>query len=249
MDSASRRKLRAIGVALGVAVLGFVVGLVAGVVAVLVYTAITDTPVEQIGPVATLGLSFVSLQGIAFPLVAWAYLRRRGVSWDFVPASVPSPRDLLAVLGGFAAAFGGLLVVSIVLSVVEVETAPNTAGTTALENPEIIPLLIPIQFLLIGPGEELLFRGVIQGSLREHFEAPAAILLTTAMFAPGHVLALSGELSAVLATVGVLFVPSIVYGYLYERTDNIVVPALAHGLYNSTLLALLYVVATSGAAP
>jgi membrane protease YdiL (CAAX protease family) len=249
MDSASRRKLRAVAVALGVAVLGFVVAIPLGAVMVLSYVAVTGTSAEAIGPVATLGLSLVSLQGAAFPLVAWAYLRRRGLSWSFVPASLPSRRGLLHVVGGYFTALGGLVLVSIVLSVAEIETAPNTAGTTALENPEIIPLLIPIQLLLVGPGEELLFRGVIQGSLREHFRAPAAIVLATAMFAPGHIFALSGELSAVLATVGVIFVPSLVFGTLYERTDNIVVPALVHGLYNSTLLALLYLAATSGATP
>ncbi len=38
-----------------------------------------------------------------------------------------------------------------------------------MENPDVLLLLIPASFLLIGPGEELLFRGVVQGRLRDYF--------------------------------------------------------------------------------
>ena len=233
-------RTRAVGVAAALAVLGIVVGIVVSIPVTLAYGAATNTPIEEIGGVALLGISLVSLQGIAFPLVAWAYVRRRGVGWSFVPASTPSLSAVKYIVGGYLAAFGALIAVSVVLSVVSVEPAQNTAGTTALENPGIIPSLAVLQFLLVGPGEELLFRGVIQGSLREHFDAWPAILLASVMFAPIHILALSGGPAAVATTIGILFVPSIVFGYLYEKTDNIVVPAFTHGLYNATLFGLTY---------
>ena len=47
-------------------------------------------------------------------------------------------------------------------------------------------------------------------------------------------------------TIAVLFIPSLVFGWAYERSENIVVPSLAHGLYNSTLFGLLYIAVTMG---
>jgi membrane protease YdiL (CAAX protease family) len=237
---ASGSRARAVLVAAVLAVLGIVLGTIVSIPVTLAYVAITGTPLAELGGVALLGISLVSLQGIAFPLVAWAYVRRRGVGWSFVPASMPSLGAVKYIVGGYLAAFGALIVVSIVLTVVSVEPAQNTAGTTALENPGIIPVLAVLQFLLVGPGEELLFRGVIQGSLREHFDAWPAILLASVMFAPIHILALTGGPAAVATTIGILFLPSIVFGYLYEKTNNIVVPAFTHGLYNATLFGITY---------
>lgn len=237
-DGGSRA--RAVLVAAGLALLGIAVGVVATIPVALAYSSLTSTPVDEISGVALLGVSLVSLQGLAFPLVAWAYVTRRGEGWSFVPASMPSLGDVKYVVGGYVASFGGLVVISVLLTLFSVEAASNTAGETALQNPGIIPYLAVLQFLLVGPGEELLFRGVIQGSLREHFGAWPAILLASLMFAPIHITALSGGPSAVLVTIGILFLPSIVFGYLYEKTGNIVVPAFTHGLYNATLFGVTY---------
>jgi hypothetical protein len=116
-----------------------------------------------------------------------------------------------------------------------------------MENPDFIPILIVLVFLLNAPGEELLFRGVIQGLLRERFGPAASILLATSAFAPIHITALIGGLNAALVTIIILSIPSIVFGTVYELTDNLVVPTLVHGLYNATLFAGLYFVSTGGA--
>ncbi|WP_336034700.1 CPBP family intramembrane glutamic endopeptidase [Halobacterium yunchengense] len=236
-------KLRAVVVAFGLAVLGFALAIPVGVVVANAYVAATGS---ELGDVALLGLSLVSLQGIAFPLTAWLYVRYRGVGWDYVPASVPDRSDLKYVVGAYVGAFAALYAISAVLAVTSTEAASNTGATTALENPEIIPYMIPLNLLLIGPGEELLFRGVLQRRLRERFSAWPAILLASMAFAPLHIFALSGSLSAAAVTIGILFVPSIAFGYIYEQTGNIVVPALTHGLYNATLFALMWVVVAFG---
>jgi len=234
-------RLRAVLVAFAVALLGFVLAVPAGILVAGVYTAVTG---NQIGAVASLGVSMVSLQGIAFPAAAWMYVRRRGLSWDYVPVDVPDLGDLKYVVGAYVTAFVALYAISIVLTLTSTEAASNTGATTALEHPEIIPFLIPLQLLLIGPGEELLFRGVIQRRLRERFAAWPAIIVASLAFAPAHVIALSGGPTAVLVSISVLFVPSILFGYTFERTNNLAVPALTHGLYNATLFALMYVAVT-----
>jgi len=199
--------------------------------------------------VAGLGISMVSLQGIAFPATAWLYIRYSDRSWSFIPASLPSLRDLKYVVASYIGVFAVIYAIAILLTVTSTETASNTAATTALQHPEIIPYLIVLQLLLIGPGEELLFRGVIQGSLREHFGAAAAILLASLTFAPLHITALVGGLQAVAVSIAILFVPSIFFGYVYEKTENIVAPALAHGLYNATLFVLMWAAVQAGVEP
>lgn len=109
-----------------------------------------------------------------------------------------------------------------------------------MENPEVLLLLVPASLLLIGPGEELLFRGVVQNRLSEALPAPVAIVLASLLFASIHFFSLSGAPQARLVSISVLVLPTLVFGTMYELTDNIVVPALIHGTYNATLFSLLY---------
>jgi membrane protease YdiL (CAAX protease family) len=37
-----------------------------------------------------------------------------------------------------------------------------------------------------------------------------------------------------------------ILGFVYEQTDNLVVPALIHGVYNAILFSLLYVQVSGG---
>lgn len=242
----SRSGLRTVGVAFGVAVLGFLLAVPVTLVVANLYVLLTG---NSIGPVATLGISMLSLQGIAFPLTAWLYVRYRGLSWSFIPASVPSLRDLLYVGGAYVGVFVALYAIAAVIAFTATEPAANQGALIALENPEILPYVIVLQLVLIGPGEELLFRGVIQGTLRERFGSPVAIVLASLAFAPAHLTALVGGLSAVAVTITILFVPSLVFGYVYEKTDNVVVPMLTHGLYNATLFGLMYLAVQLGIEP
>jgi len=193
-------------------------------------------------PLSQLALSLVAIQGLGFPLVAVLYFRYTGRSLrSFVPVSLPSLRELGISLGAWVAALVITPVVAaIVIALADDQPASNAAGETAQQNPEIIPLLIPLVFLLNAPGEELLFRGVIQGLLAERFSAWAAIALATAAFAPLHIIALLGSLNAALLTIIIISVPSLIFGSVYELTDNLIVPSLVHALFNSTLFVGIY---------
>ncbi|XVH32470.1 lysostaphin resistance A-like protein [Haloferacaceae archaeon DSL9] len=158
-----------------------------------------------------------------------------------ISASMPSLRDLLYVVGGYVLALALALAGSIILSQLGPETGTNQAAATGIENPEVLLVLIPASFLIIGPGEELLFRGVVQGRFREVFGPALAILVASSIFAGIHYFALTGgTVTGNLLALGVLLFPSFVFGVTYELTDNIVVPSLIHGAYNATLFGLLY---------
>jgi membrane protease YdiL (CAAX protease family) len=139
------------------------------------------------------GLTVVLLQGVTFGTVALVYVRLRGLRLGFIRARIPTLRDVAWIVGGFLLLVIVAAVVSQFLSESGVESARNQIGQEGKENPQLFLLMIPLAFLLIGPGEELLFRGIVQGSLREAFSPVGAIGITSLVFAVGHMSALSGE--------------------------------------------------------
>ena len=238
-------RLRALGVGVGVAVLGiFVAAVLSGAVIVpLLFAGIEPSPLTL------LVIALITGQGLAFGGVALAYLRYRGAGRAYIGARVPSILDVLAVIAGYGLAFVAVILGAVLVTATQVEPAQNNVGQIATENPEVLLLLIPASFLLIGPGEELLFRGVVQGRLREGFGPVVGVVLASAIFAAIHFTALTGGATGRLATIAILFFPSLVFGSAYELTGNIVVPALIHGAYNATLFTILYVFLQSGGVP
>jgi len=200
-------------------------------------------------PAGQLVVGLVSLQGIAFPTVAVSYLGfRYGLErlldrdreLNFVRLRVPSLRDVGWTVLGLIAVVGLVFLALVVVSFLDAPTAGRADQEVLISNPELLLLLIPGSFLLIAPGEELLFRGIIQDRLGESFGTVAAIVLASAAFAPAHIFALEGGLQALATTIGVLFVPSLVFGATYELTDNLLVPIAIHGTYNALIFGSMY---------
>ena len=237
------RKIRALGGALGVVA----AAVVAAVVLPLSAFAVMAVMGVQPAPSLLVMLSIVLTQGVSFGGVALAYLvlRRGKVS---VPLRWPSLRDLQWMVGGSALALLAMLAGGIVVTLLGLDAGAHQMRELGFADPEIFMLLIPLSFLLIGPGEELLFRGVVQGRLRQAFGAGAAVSIAAVVFAAIHIVALTGPLSVRLTGVAVLVLPSLVFGISYERTRNIAVPAVIHGAYNATLLALSYYAAQAAGA-
>ena len=238
MSERDTSRPRAVGAAVAVGILGLV--------AAFLLSAVIVLPLDffgiQLSVLALLVLSLITGQGIAFGGVALLYLRYRGLGRSYIGIRIPSLRDALAAVSGYLLAFLGLFVGSTLVAFTQVETAQNQVARIAFENPEVLLLLIPASFVIIGPGEELLFRGIVQGRLREAFGPVPGVVLASAVFAAIHFTALTGGVGGRLATIGVLFFPSLVFGAAYEFTDNLVVPAFIHGAYNATLFTLLYFV-------
>ncbi|MFB6353444.1 MAG: lysostaphin resistance A-like protein [Halobacteriales archaeon] len=230
-------QLRAVAAAVGLAGAGLGAAFVVTLAAALVVGALG----VQLGVVVSVVLTLALTAGVAFGGVSVAYLAYRGRGPSTVGLRWLSVPDLAWTGGGYLLALGAALVVSLAVVAAGGEPAPNQLSQLGVEAPALLLLLVPVSLLFIGPGEELLFRGVVQGRLREAFGPAAAVLLSSAIFAGSHFLALVGSAGARLTTIAVLFFPALVLGAAYERTGNLVVPALIHGLYNATLAVLLYV--------
>jgi len=94
-----------------------------------------------------------------------------------------------------------------------------------------------------------LYRGVVQRRLRESFGPMAAIVLASLIFAAIHIPAHgfgNAGLASTAASLTALFGGSLVFGGIYEWTENLTVVALIHGFYNGILLTLLYIVTVYG---
>jgi len=240
-------RLRSISHALGIIILAFAAGgLVLPFVAVpvlatfMTVTVTTPAGQEQFTPEALAILS--ALQFVAFIGVALAYVNWRG-RWPF-EVDLPELSDIGWMVGGFLSLLGASVALSIVLSVLGVQTAQNSVVTTGQSNPEFFLYMIPIAIFLVGPGEELVFRGVVQGLFRAAYGVVPAVLVTSALFGIAHYLALSGTGSGKLAYIAVAGVLGLVLGAVYEKTKNLLVPIVIHSAWNTMLFGVQWYVAT-----
>ncbi|SEM01533.1 hypothetical protein SAMN04488691_11510 [Haloferax larsenii] len=216
-------------------------GLLVGTVLVIVTQLTMVSAGIELTPFMLIVMSLILLQGIAFGGVALLYARFRGFGIDHFGVRVPSLREVAAIVLGYVLALGAAFTGAFLIQTIGVEAGSNQVTEIATQDPEVLLLLVPASFLLIGPGEELLFRGVVQNRIRESFGPVPGIALASAIFAAIHFVALTGGASARLVTIGILFFPSLVFGTAYELTDNLVVPALIHGTYNATLFTIAYI--------
>jgi len=174
-------------------------------------------------------------------LVVGAFLKLTDRDPSFIDLRRPTLRDLAWIIGGIVVLFGVLYAISLSMQVTGVESADHATTQNAEKAPEMLLVLIPLAILIIGPFEELLYRNVIQKTLYETFSRAGAVVVASVIFAAVHVLAYStAGLGAVIASLGTIFGLSIVLGVIYERTNNLVMPALVHGIYNAVVFTNLY---------
>lgn len=230
------RGLRALAVAVALAIGGIAAGLAVMLVLGLVIGALG----VQLGSTVRFGLTFLAVAA-GFVGISTAYLRRRDRSLAYVGIAFPSLRGLLWAVAGYLVAIALVFLSGAVLSYFQAtpDTA-NQAVQAGMQNPELLLWLVPLSIFVVAPAEEFLFRGVIQNRLRETFKPVVAIPLTAAIFATVHFFSLTGGAGGRFIAIGILFFPSLVFGTVYEKTENLVVPILIHGFYNSTLSVLIY---------
>lgn len=188
-------------------------------------------------------------QGIVFCGLAAFYLWIRDLDLDWIGISVPDFEQIRWIAGGWIAAFTTALTFGIIAVLIGFNAGENRLVRIVSDDPEALLVMIPVTIVLIGPGEELLFRGIIQRSLRERFGSVIAIVLASSIFAAAHLTSLTGSLESRMITIALLFAPTLVFAISYERTGNVLVPMLIHGLYNATLFSLQYAMIKLSGAP
>ncbi len=204
----------------------------------------------QIPVLIALGIAVTVAHFLGFVGLAWVYLQNRGYDSEqlrsYIGLHTPTVRQLgLVVVGNLVI----VALLAVLLGLVEVfSLLPAEEGTDSVQD-ELADLgvgvyLVLVAFMLavVGPTEEVLYRGVIQNRLREQFSVVPGIAIASALFTAIHVqifLVGTGVLGVVIGFLA-LFIPSLVLGGVYEYTENIVIPSLIHGIHNSLIITVLF---------
>ena len=143
--------------------------------------------------------------------------------------------DLRDALVGLAAT---LPLVAALLVVVRVRWRPLRRLVALIEE-VVVPLFEscrPLDLALIaavaGVGEELLFRGLVQGWLDARWGTPAALLVASLLFGAAHAVTWTYAVYATLV--------GIYLGWLWLASGNLLVPVIVHAGYD--FFALVYLV-------
>lgn len=220
--------LRAVGVAVGLLVLGLLASIAFGVLGVLA-TIPLGWDVESTAATVTL----LAASQVGFLAVGYWYVTRY---LDGVPDRVPTRRDLTWIGGGIVVAVVAAIAL---LALVDATVGmPGYVAEAESGSATYLVALAVLSLVLVAPAEELLFRGAIQGRLGRAFGVAGSVLGGSLLFATIHLANFTGPLLPVVAAAAVVGAVSLVFGYAYERTGNLVVPVLVHGCYNALLAGL-----------
>jgi len=230
-------RLRATAVALVVGFLGFVVSSVVGVVLAVPSSAIGNGSLSLRVALLTAG------SGVGLVLFTVVYLRYRDLGWDYLDVARPDRSDVVYAVGGLVVLFVAAGIVSATFQQLGLPSATSSIERLAedVDRPVFLLVLIPLSFLAIGPGEELVYRNVVQKYLYDAFSRRTAVVVASVAFAAVHFSQYADPNPvATLSTLFVVFVLSFVLGYTYYRTENLLVPVFIHGAFNAIQFLLLY---------
>lgn len=205
----------------------------------------------QFGYGGDLAVTFIGgglLATIAIGLFGVAYHRVRPVT-VYVPRWLPTLRESGWIVAGVVIMFGAAILLSVGMQLLGATPPTNISAAAAAERPVLVygAAIIGALFI-IGPVEEYFFRGIVQGRLREQMGPVPAIAIVSVGFALGHVPSywIGGS---DLLSLGVLFallsigVASVIFGAIYEHTQNLVVVIVIHSLVNAISFSLALVAA------
>ncbi len=195
----------------------------------------------EFSPVADSAFQQLAL-GIAFVSTTIGFLLGTDRQLGYLDIERPDRRGLVWIVGGIVGVIGAAIVIGVIFTWFGIDGAEHELSRRAREEGAILLLVgMPLTLFVTAVGEEMLYRNGIQKYLTERFHSSIAIVLTSVMFAGAHVTAFSDvDIMALLASLSLIFVLSVLIGYIYERTRNVVIPILIHGCYNVFVYGIWY---------
>jgi len=173
-------------------------------------------------------------------LLVWLIVRKRGIGLAAIGLGrKPRWRDLWLALGGFAAFYAVVLIISLIISWLSPSTDLNQVQSIGFDH-LISPLdqvLAFVALVILPPlGEETLVRGYLYSGLRASLKFWPALLITSALFGLAHLQSGSGAFN-VWAPVADTFLLSAVLVYAREKSGALYAGMAIHMINN--LLAYL----------
>lgn len=225
------RQLLTAGIAVGLTIAGVAGSAIGGfVVALLSSVVAAGDPTKLFW--FTAAVTFAGELG--FLAVGYGHARARDRDIPLSGLTDTDTRDaLLGTVGALVVGVGLFQLLAVV------DLQPESAVAMQDVGPATFFLTAAVFVLAAPPAEEYLFRGVIQGRLRDTVGSTGAIAGAGLLFGMIHFFNYVGSpLPAMIAGALILSLVGAILGYVYERTDNLLVPIVAHVGYNLALMAV-----------
>ena len=174
----------------------------------------------------------------------WLALRSRKLSWQSIGLDTPKRRYAGYALAGFAVYFVSYLVIAGLIQAfvpsINLEQKQQIGFESAKTN---MQLLFTFASLVLLPPltEELLFRGFIYSALRQRLRFFYATIITSILFALGHLQFGSGAPLLWIAAIDT-FILSIVLCFVREKSTSIWPAILIHAIKNALAFTLLFLI-------
>ena len=233
-------RLRAVLDSLLIILGAFFVAIVGIQIAVLIFSAFGIDPLSEGASWELVAVNSVAFVG--FAVFGLGYIRWRD-DHSLFNIQLPGVRDIGWTIVGLLGLFILVSISSYILTQLGVQSAQNAVIEDGRNNPQVFLYYMVMTILFVGPAEEFLFRGLIQGLFRRAYGVIPGVAVSAVAFGGVHYIALTGGGSR-LSYIAVAAVLGVVLGILYEKTKNLTVPILVHGIYNAILFGIQYLIAT-----
>jgi len=101
-------------------------------------------------------------------------------------------------------------------------------------------LLLLVQLIVLAVGEEIAWRAYFQKQINRYVAIIPSLLITSVLFSIGHIA--SGNPTIVLYDIFFVFLNSIVYGIIYNKSKNAWISAISHFTANAFSIIVLVLV-------
>ena len=184
---------------------GLIVGILLGTVVYSLVGAPFSIPID--GPSGQLLFTVGTYVGVA--AVGLLYLARCELSLSYVRLRLPGWLDLGVTALTVVVLVALAIVIPLLIGWLGLPFAQHSVAETLEGNPSVALVLIPVSILIVGPAEELLYRGIIQTRLKDVFSTHSAVAVAALIFAAVHVLAYldPANIPATLVTITFLLLP------------------------------------------
>ncbi len=218
-------------------------GLLGGFLLGIVTFGLVGTPLSISVEAPSGQLLFTLGTYVGLAAIGALYLHRHGIPFSYVRARRPTLLDAAVTAATIVALVALAVALPALIAWFGLPLTDHSVADSIEANPTIALVFLPLSVLVVGPAEEFLYRGIIQTRLTEVFDTASAVAVASVIFAVVHIFAYldPANVAGTLVTVFLLLLPlGALLGAVYEYTDNLVVPALAHGLYNAITFGFTY---------
>jgi membrane protease YdiL (CAAX protease family) len=132
------------------------------------------------------------------------------------------PRDLLTGIASAAALYGVFKVGDVAATRVMPSGDRDIAAVYDLRTAAREPAIVTALALVIGPGEELFWRGLVQAGLQRRFGVMRGWLLASSLYGAVHLVSANLTLTGAAATAGLF------WGAMYAREPRVVPLIISH---------------------